>query len=151
MLWASPPQTSLKKNYFRMSHHLRRESGGIFCTFIPEGRMFTMLERLNSTTNKGKDQMVTSDSFVLEIRNGSKDTFDLLATRSCTRLVCLDLGGASNSFWKRSSRHETRNFSTRFLYPLDHKLNTRLGSLDGALIHTPRRRRVWKHLEWVQG
>ena len=37
----------------------------------------------------------------------------------------------------RSSRYETRIFSTRFLYPLDHKISTRLGSQDGALIHTP--------------
>ena len=95
------PTNLIKKNYFRMSHHLRRESGGIFCTFISEGRMLPTLERLNPTTHKGKDDMVTNDSFVFEIRNGSKDTFDLLATRSCTRLVCLNLGGASNSFWKR--------------------------------------------------
>ena len=80
---------------FRMSHCFWRESSGIFCTFISEGRMLPMLKRLNPTTHKGKDHMITSDSFVFEIRNGS------LATRSCTRPVCLNLGGASNSFWKR--------------------------------------------------
>jgi len=85
---------------FRMSHCFWRESSGIFCTFISEGRMLPTLKWLNPTTRKGKDHMVTSNSFVFEICNGSKDTFDLIATRSCTRPVCLDLGGTSNSLWK---------------------------------------------------
>jgi hypothetical protein len=50
----------------------------------------------------------------------------------------------------QSSEHETRNFSTQFLYPLDHKLSTHLGSLDEALIHIHRRQQVWWHWEWVQ-
>ena len=87
-------------DYFRMSNYFRRESGGIFCTFINEGRMLSTLKRLNPTTHKGKYHMITNNSFVFELCNGSKDTFDLLATRSCTRPDCLDLGGASNSFWK---------------------------------------------------
>ena len=59
-----------------------------------------MLERLGPTAYKGEDHMITSNSFVFELCNGAKDTFDLLATRSYTRPACLDLGGASNSFWK---------------------------------------------------
>ena len=46
-------------DYFRMSHCFWRESGGIFCAFISEGRMFPMLERLNPMTHKGKDYMIT--------------------------------------------------------------------------------------------
>ena len=86
--------------YFRMSHCFWRKSGGIFGTFISEGRMLPMLKRLNPTTHKGKDYMIASNSFVFEFCNGSKYTFDLIATRSCTRPVCLDLGGTSNSLWK---------------------------------------------------
>ena len=59
-----------------------------------------MLERLDPTAYKGEDHMITSDSFVFEIGNGAKNTLDLLATRSSTRPVFLDLGGARNSFWK---------------------------------------------------
>ena len=103
-------------DYLKMRHCFWRESGGVFCTFISEGRMFSTLKRLNATTHKGKDHMVTSNSFVFEICNGSKDTFDLLATRSCTRLVCLDLGGASNSFRKR--RFEVPDMKPE-TFPLD--------------------------------
>ena len=87
-------------DYFRMSHCFWRESGGIFGTFISEGRMLSTLKRLNSTTHKEKDYMIASNSFVFEFCNSAKNTFDLLATRSCTRLACLDLGGTSNPFWK---------------------------------------------------
>ena len=83
-----------------MSHCFWRESGGIFCTFISEGRMLPTLKRLIPTTHKGKDYMIASNSFVFEFCNSAKNTFDLLATRSCTRSACLDLGGASNPFWK---------------------------------------------------
>ena len=54
----------------------------------------------------------------------------------------LFLGGEIQSF-----QHETRIFSTRLLYPMDHKPSTRLGSQDGVLIHNPRQRRVWRSLE----
>ena len=94
-------------DYFRMCHCFWRESGGIFGTFISEGRMLPTLERLNPTTHKGKDDMVTSDSFVFEIRNGSKDTFDLLATRSCTRPVCLNLGALATLSGSGDSKFPT--------------------------------------------
>ena len=131
-------------DYLRMSHCFWRESGRIFCTFISEGRMFPMLKRLDPTTHKGEDHMISSNSFVFEIGNGAKNALDLFATGSCTWPVCLDLGalvtlsGSGDS----SSRHETRNFSTRFLYPLDHKLSTRPGFRDEALVHIRQRRRV---------
>ena len=44
--------------------------------------------------------MISSDSFVLDSGNNTKNAFNLLATRSFTRPAFLDLGGASNSFWK---------------------------------------------------
>ena len=37
----------------------------------------------------------------------------------------------------QSFRHETGIFSTKLLYPLDHKPSTCLGSQDGVLIHNP--------------
>ena len=45
--------------------------------------------------------MISSDSFVLNSGNHMKNGFNLLATRSSTRPAFLDLGGASNPFWKR--------------------------------------------------
>ena len=69
---------------FRMSHCFWQKSGRILCTFISEGRVFPVLERLDPTTHKGEDHMITSDPFVLEISNGTKDALDLFATRSCT-------------------------------------------------------------------
>ena len=45
--------------------------------------------------------MISSDSFAFDNGNDTKNDFDLLATRSFTRPVFLDLGGASNPFWKR--------------------------------------------------
>ena len=44
--------------------------------------------------------MISSESFVLDSGNNTKNAFNLLATRSFTRPAFLDLGGASNSFWK---------------------------------------------------
>ena len=44
--------------------------------------------------------MISSDSFVLDSGNNTKNTFNLLTIRSFTRLAFLDLGDASNSFWK---------------------------------------------------
>ena len=69
---------------FRVSHCFWRKSGGILCTFISEGRMFPMLERLDPTSHKGEHYMITSDSFVFDISNGAKDALDLFATGSCT-------------------------------------------------------------------
>ena len=94
-------------DYFRMSHCFWRESSGIFCTFISEGRMLPTLKRLNQTANKGKYHMVTSDSFVFKICNGSKDTFDLLATRPYTRPVCLDLGAPGTLSGRRDLKFPT--------------------------------------------
>ena len=62
--------------------------------------MFPKLERLDPTAYKGEDHMITGDSFIFPIRNGSEDALNLLATRSITRPVFLDLGGTRNSFWK---------------------------------------------------
>ena len=45
--------------------------------------------------------MITDDSFIFQMSNGFEDALNLLATRSTTRPVLLDLGGTSNSFWKR--------------------------------------------------
>ena len=44
--------------------------------------------------------MISSDSFVLDSGNNTKNTFNLLTIRSFTRPAFLDLGDASNSFWK---------------------------------------------------
>ena len=45
--------------------------------------------------------MISSDSFLFNSGNNTKNGFNLLATRSVTRPTFLDLGGASNPFWKR--------------------------------------------------
>jgi len=63
---------------FAIRHCFWREPGGILCTFISEGKMFSMLERLDPTSHKGEDHMITSDSFVHEIGNGAKDAVDFL-------------------------------------------------------------------------
>jgi hypothetical protein len=46
--------------------------------------MLSMLKRLNPLAQKGEDHMITSDSFIFEIGNGTKNALDLLATRSST-------------------------------------------------------------------
>ena len=56
-------------DYLRMRHGFRRESGGVFCTFISEGRMFSTLKGLNSTNHKGKYYMIPSSSFALHPSN----------------------------------------------------------------------------------
>ena len=71
-------------DYLRVSHCFGGHSGGVLCTFISESRMFSMLKRLDPTAHKGEDHMITGNSFVFPIRNGSEDALDLLATRSCT-------------------------------------------------------------------
>ena len=73
-----------------------------------------MLEMLDPTAYKGEDHMITGNSFVFPICNGSKDALDLLATRPGTRPVLLDLGGARNSFWKW--RFEVPDMKLEFLH-----------------------------------
>ena len=94
---------------FRMSHCFWRESGGIFCASISEGRMFPTLKRLNPTTHKGKDYMITSNSFVFEFGNGAKNTFNLFDTRSYTRPACLDLGAPATLSGSGDSKFSTWN------------------------------------------
>ena len=67
-----------------VSHCFWRQSGGILCTFISEGRMFQMLERLDPMSDKGEDYTITSDSFVFEVGNSAKDALNLFATGSCS-------------------------------------------------------------------
>ena len=113
-----------------------------------------MLERLDPTAYKEEDHMIIGDSFILPIRNGSEDALNLLATRSITRPVFLDLGGHQELFLEveiQSSRHETRISSTRVLYPLDHTLSTHPEFQGGVLVHIRRRRQVWWHLGREQG
>ena len=88
-------------DYFRQSHWFWRHPSRVLCAFISKGRMLSELERLNSMTNKWVDHMISSDSFAFNNGNDTKNDLDLLATRSFTRPVFLDLGGASNPFWKR--------------------------------------------------
>ena len=84
--------------------------------------------------------MISSDSFVLDSGDNSKNAFNLLATRSFTRPAFLDLGGRQQPFLEagiQSSQHGTRTSSIPLLYPLDHKLSTRFGSQDGVPTHIP--------------
>jgi len=46
-------------------------------------------------TYKGKDYMITSNSFIFHMSNGSQDAVNLLATRFITRPAFLDLGGGA--------------------------------------------------------
>ena len=59
-----------------------------------------MLKRLDPMAHKGKDHVISGNSLVFHLCNDSKEALDLLATRSHTHLVFLDLGGVRNSFWK---------------------------------------------------
>jgi hypothetical protein len=85
-------------DYFRLSHWFWRHSSGVLCASISKGRMVSELERLDSSTNKREDHMISSDSFVLDSGNNTKNAFNLLATRSFTRPVFLDLGGRQQLF-----------------------------------------------------
>ena len=62
--------------------------------------MFPKLKRLDPTAYKGKDYVITSNSFIFHMSNGSQDAVNLLAIRSITRPAFLDLGGTRNSFRK---------------------------------------------------
>ena len=94
-------------DYLRLSYWFWRHSGWVLCAFISEGRMLPMLERLNPTTYKRKDYMITSDSFIFQMSNGFQDAVNLLTTRCFTRPALLDLGGTRNSFWE--GRFEVSN------------------------------------------
>jgi hypothetical protein len=85
-------------DYFRLSHWFWRHPSGVLYAFISKGRMLSELERLDSSTNKREDHMISSDSFVLDNDNNTKNAFNLLATRSFTRPVFLDLGGRQQLF-----------------------------------------------------
>jgi len=80
---------------------------GSLVPFISEGKMLPMLKRLNPTTHKGKDYMIASNSFVLEFCNGVKNTFNLFATKSCTRPACLDLGAPATLSGSGNSKFPT--------------------------------------------
>ena len=73
-----------------------------------------MLERLDPTAYKEKDYMITSDSFILQMSNGSQNAVNLFATRSFTRPALLDLEGPKNSFWE--GRFEVSNMKLDFFH-----------------------------------
>ena len=107
--------------------------------------MLPMLVRLDPTAHKGEYHVISSNSFAFQLRHDSKDALDLLATRSYTRPVFLDLG-RQELFLEveiQSSRQETRISSTRFFYPLDHTPSTRPEFQGGVLVHIRQRRQVW--------
>ena len=78
--------------------------------------MFPKLKRLDPTAYKGEDHMITGDSFILPFCNGFEDALNLLATRSITRPIFLDLGGTRNSFWKWRFKVPDMKLET---FPLD--------------------------------
>jgi hypothetical protein len=65
----------------------------VLCAFISEGRMFSMLERLDPMDYKRKDYMIASNSFIFQVSNGFQEAVNFLATRSKTQPVFLDQGG----------------------------------------------------------
>ena len=75
-----------------------------------------MLKRLDPTAHKGENHVISGNSLIFHLYNDSKEALDLLATRSYTRPVFLDLGGARNSFWKW--RFKVRDMKPEF-FPLD--------------------------------
>ena len=104
-----------------------------------------MLKRLDPTAHKGENHVISGNSLVFHLCNDSKEALDLLATRSYTCPVFLDLGGHQELFLEeeiQSSQHETRISSTRVLYPLDHMLSTRTEFHGGVLVHIRQQRQV---------
>ena len=87
-------------DYFRLSHWLWGHPSGVLRAFISKSRMLSQLERLHPATNKWEDHIISSDSFVFNSGNNTKNGFNLLATRSSTRPALLYLGGTSSPFWK---------------------------------------------------
>ena len=97
-----------------------------------------MLKRLDPTAHKGEYHVISDNSLVFHLCNDSKEALDLLATRSYTCQVFMDLGGHQELFLEveiQSPRHETRISSTGVLYPLDHTLSTRPEFQGGVLVH----------------
>ena len=136
-------------DYFRLRHWLWRHPGGILFTFISKGRMLSQLERLRPAIDKWEDHMISSDSIFLNNGNRTKNGFNLLATRSSTRPVLLDLGGTNSPFWKwgfkvPNMEPELLPFGS-FTMGVFHKPSTHLGSQGGVPIHIPRQRRDWWH------
>ena len=66
--------------------------------------MLSMLERLQPSTNKEEDHMISSDSFVFDSGNNTKNDFNLLATRSFTRPAFLDLGAMRGAMDDKGSK-----------------------------------------------
>ena len=72
-----------------------------------------MLQRLDSTAHKGENHVISSNSLIFHLCNDSTEALDLLATRSFTCPVFLDLGGTGNPFWKW--RFKVPNMKLEFL------------------------------------
>ena len=105
----------------RLKNLIRRESRWISRAFISECRMLSPLQGLYSMAQKGIYYMVSSDPIFLQSCKSAKQSRHLTPTRPGTHPICLGLGGA------RSSRHKTKNFSTRLPYQMAGKISTRLG------------------------
>ena len=75
-----------------------------------------MLKRLDPTAHEGENHVISGNSLIFHLCNDSKEALDLLATRSYTCPVFLDLGGTRNSFWKR--RFKVPDMKPEFL-PLE--------------------------------
>ena len=96
-------------DYFRLSHWFWRHPSRILYAFISKDRMLSELERLNSTTNKWVDHMISNDSSAFDNGNDTKNDFDLLATRFFTRPVFLDLGAPATLSGSGDSKFPTWN------------------------------------------
>ena len=96
-------------DYFRLSHWFWRHPSGVLRAFISKCRMLSELERLDSTTNKGVDHMISSDSFALDSGNNTQNDFNLPATRSFTRPAFLFLGALATLSGSGDSKFLTWN------------------------------------------
>ena len=96
-------------DYFRLSHWFWRHPSGVLRAFISKCRMLSELERLDPTTNKGVDHMISSDPFALDSGNNTQNNFNLPATRSFTRLAFLDLGALATLSGSGDSKFPTWN------------------------------------------
>ena len=96
-------------DYIRMCHWFWWHSGSILYPFISEGWMLSILERLNPMAHKGEDHMIPGNSFVFHFCNDSKEALDLLATRSYTCPVFLDLGAPGTLSGSGDSKFPTWN------------------------------------------
>ena len=106
-------------DYFRLSHWFWRHPSGVLHAFISKCRMLSELERLDSTTNKGVDYMISSDSFALDSGNNTQNDFNLPATRSFTRPTFMDLGAPATLSGSGDSMFPTwyQNFFHSALLP----------------------------------